>query len=108
MKGKGSGSDTGGEGQGRGGDPGEKATDTGLVKTRLRGEIGKGKIVGAWTVKGEPPKGQVRAEYEEAAESAAEEAMDALSKQRVPAAQRDYVRDYFDAIRGKNAATPEK
>ena len=34
--------------------------------------------------------------------------MDSLNKQRVPATHRDYVRDYFDAIHGKNAATPDK
>lgn len=99
---------TGGEGQGRGGNPPEKQYPTGLEKKRIPGQIGKGKIVGRYSVKGEPPEGKAKAEFRKIASEAREEALEALSRQKVPSSYRDYVRDYFDAIRGENAATPEK
>lgn len=43
-------------------------------------------------------------EYADVQSSAAEHALDALKKQRVPSDQKDYVRDYFDAIRLEKAA----
>jgi hypothetical protein len=107
-KNQGNGPGMGGPGQGEGGVAPETPGDTGLEKTKIPGQLGPGRIVGAWTTKGEPPKGEARVEYEQVVESAAEEAMDALSKQRVPATQREYVRDYFEAIRGKNPANPDK
>ena len=55
--------------------------------------------MGLYTTKGDPPKGQAAAEYADVQSSAAEHALDALKKQRVPSDQKDYVRDYFDAIR---------
>jgi hypothetical protein len=50
-------------------------------------------------MKGEPPKGEAASRYAEVERAYAEEAMDALQKQKIPASQKDYVRDYFDAIR---------
>lgn len=50
-------------------------------------------------MKGEPPKGAAAAEYADVQQAYAEQAMDALQKQKVPATHRDFVRDYFDAIR---------
>jgi len=50
-------------------------------------------------MKGEPPKGEAAAQYAEVQRVFAEEAKDALQSQKVPAAQRDFVRDYFDSIR---------
>jgi hypothetical protein len=61
--------------------------------------MGKGKIVGSWFMKGEPPKGTASAEYSEVQRAAAEEAQEAMSKQKVPSEYRDYVREYFDSIR---------
>ena len=65
--------------------------------------LGKGKYVGLYFMKGEPPKGKAHAAYVEVQNTAEKEAMDALENQRIPAAQKDYVRDYFDAIRLGNS-----
>jgi len=65
----------------------------------VKSQLGKGQYVGAYSMKGEPPKGTAAAEYVEVQQKAAEQAMDALQKQKVPSAHRDFVRDYFDAIR---------
>lgn len=81
----------------------------GLEKTKTPSQLGKGTYVGAYFLKGEPPKGQAAAEYGEVQRAYAEEAMDALQKQKVPAAYRDFVRDYFDAIRmGKTPDAKDK
>jgi hypothetical protein len=50
-------------------------------------------------MKGEPPKGEAATQYAEVQRVYAEEALDALQQQKIPATQRDFVRDYFDSIR---------
>jgi hypothetical protein len=65
----------------------------------VKSQLGKGKYVGAYTMKGEPPKGEAVSEYTELQSAAAEYALDALKKQKVPAAQRDFVRGYYDSLR---------
>ena len=55
--------------------------------------------MGSYFMKGEPPKGEAATQYADVQRAYAEEAMDALQKQKIPASQKDYVRDYFDAIR---------
>jgi hypothetical protein len=59
-------------------------------------------------MKGEPPKGQAATEYADVQRAYAEEVNDALQKQKVPAAQRDYVRQYFDAIRLERPTNEKK
>jgi hypothetical protein len=87
-----------GPGKGFGERP-ETPADFETEKSKVPSKLGKGTYVGAYFMKGEPPKGQAAAQYADVQRAAAEEAMDALQKQKVPVAQRDYVRDYFDAIR---------
>lgn len=88
-----------GPGRGEGGSAPEEPGDTGSQKTKVNSQLGKGKYVGAYSMKGEPPEGAALTEYTEVQRAASVEAMDALSKQKVPATHRDFVRDYFDAIR---------
>jgi uncharacterized phage infection (PIP) family protein YhgE len=87
-----------GEGKGEGPRP-ETPADFDTDKSKVKSKLGKGTYVGSYFMKGEPPKGQAATDYSEVERAYAEEAMDALNKQKIPAAQRDYVRDYFDAIR---------
>ncbi|HLY12031.1 MAG TPA: hypothetical protein VKW04_22205 [Planctomycetota bacterium] len=87
-----------GEGKGYGTRP-ENPTEFDTEKSKVKSKLGKGTYVGSYFMKGEPPKGEAATQYAEVERAYAEEAMDALNKQKVPAAQRDYVRDYFDAIR---------
>ena len=101
--GEGQGGAFGNRGQGKGGIAPETPDDVGLRRTKAKSQLGKGKYVGLYFMKGEPPKGTARAEYAEVQQAASEEAMDALENQRIPASQRDYVRDYFDAIRLGNS-----
>lgn len=98
-KGKGDGPGTGGEGQGQGGEPPERPEDTASQKSKVKTPLGKGKYVGAYSMKGDPPKGQAAAEYADVTQSYAEYALDALKKQKIPVSQQDYVRNYFDALR---------
>ncbi len=96
---QGQGDGLGGPGQGRGGDAPENPTDFGTEKTKPPSQLGKGTYVGAYFMKGEPPKGEAAVQYSDVQRVYAEEVMDALQKQKVPAAYREYVRDYFDGIR---------
>ena len=89
---------------GKDGNPGlgerpENPADFDTEKTKVKSKLGKGTYVGSYFMKGEPPKGEAATQYAEVERAYAEEAMDALQKQKVPASQRDYVRNYFDAIR---------
>jgi hypothetical protein len=94
-------------GQGSGGEAPETPSDFSTEKTKVNSKLGKGTYMGAYFMKGEPPKGAAGVEYAEVEKAYAEEALDALQKQKVPAAQKDFVRDYFDAIRAREAA-PKK
>lgn len=98
----------GGPGKGRGGKSHENPHPTGLEKTKIPGRMGRGKVVGYYTIRGEPPEGKAGVEFRRLASEAREEALEALGRQKIPASARDYVRDYFDAIRGEGAATPDK
>ncbi len=89
----------GDRGIGQGGKAKENPSDTGFDKSRVKSQLGKGKMVGSWFSKGEPPSGKALTEYSEAQQSSSEEAKDALSKQKVPAEYQNYVREYFDSIR---------
>ena len=67
-------------------------------KSRVKGQIGKGPILGAFLIKGLPPKGESNVGYQDAVTNYKAAAEEALDKERIPANYRDLVRDYFDAI----------
>jgi len=87
-----------GKGKGLGSRP-ENPAEFDTEKSKVKSKLGKGTYVGSYFMKGDPPKGEAATRYADVERAYAEEAMDALNKQKIPAAQRDYVRDYFDAIR---------
>lgn len=91
----------GGPGRGKGGRPEAPPGDVAFEKEKIKGKLGKGDILGSWFVKGEPPKGEARTEYEAAATEAAQEMDSALEKEEVPLGYQKMVRDYFDAITPK-------
>jgi hypothetical protein len=95
-----------GEGKGYGTRP-ENPADFDTEKSKVKSKLGKGTYVGSYFMKGEPPKGEAATQYSEVERAYAEEAMDALNKQKIPASQRDYVRDYFDAIRLEKTGKPK-
>ena len=77
------------------------------MRKKIPGKRGKGVIVGSWVTRGDPPTGVATEEYTEVFQAHAEEAMDSLSRQKIPTEKQDYVRDYFDAIRGEKVVTPD-
>ncbi|HZE97041.1 MAG TPA: hypothetical protein VE981_08435 [Planctomycetota bacterium] len=95
-----------GKGEGYGERP-ETPADFDTEKSKVKSKLGKGTYVGSYWMKGEPPKGEAATRYAEVERAYAEEAMDALHKQKIPATQRDYVRDYFDAIRLEKTGKPK-
>ena len=70
--------------------------------TRIRGKVGKGKIVGSYFSKGAQIKGKSTAEFEEVMKANKAKAAKALEKTRIPKRMAEYVKDYIDSV------TPER
>ncbi|MBI2195010.1 MAG: hypothetical protein HYU36_23765 [Planctomycetes bacterium] len=95
-----------GQGQGQGGGSGRGSgqrqrgdlESAGFEKTKVKGQIGKGPVLGSFMVKGLPPRGETTVEYSEVVTHYKEAAEDALDKERIPANYRDLVREYFESI----------
>lgn len=73
--------------------------DSAFRADRVRGQIGKGKVIGSFFTKGQQVKGKATVELREAASAAKEKETEALDKTRIPKAMKGYVRDYFDQVR---------
>lgn len=89
----------GGPGRGQGGQiPDEPDLPGGFEKVKIKGKMGKGKIVGEMLVDGPQAKGEISAEAVEIVGEARQEAADALTKQRIPQGYREFIREYFDSL----------
>ncbi len=67
-------------------------------KVKIKGKVGRGKIIGEILVDGPQAKGEISEEYIEIVGEARQEAADALSKQRIPQGYRDFIREYFNSL----------
>lgn len=88
-----------GEGNGEGDRP-EEEDDTNTYKTQVRGEVKRGKSVIVGYADGPNRKGRTREAIAAAVESALQEESDPAENQRLPRAEREHTRQYFDALRG--------
>jgi len=70
--------------------------------TRIRGKVGKGKIVGSYFTKGAQIKGKSKAEFEKVMRANKVKASKALEKTRIPKRMQEYVKGYIDSV------TPER
>ncbi|NOZ24297.1 MAG: hypothetical protein GXP25_24740 [Planctomycetes bacterium] len=88
----------------------EDGADTGTTmnKTRLRGQLDKGEILGSIFVRGMPKKGKALVEYSEVVKSARDDAADALSKEEIPPGYKGLIKDYFDSIDPKKIPKAEE
>jgi hypothetical protein len=77
----------------------EKPTSVKFYDSQVGQKIGKGSAVVTGETEGPNIKGQVRAEIQAQIDSARHESADPLIGQRIPRGQRDYAREYFDALR---------
>lgn len=77
------------------------------MRKKIPGKLGKGVIVGSWVTRGDPPTGVATEEYAEVYQAHAEEAMESLQRTKVPKEKQDYLRDYFDSIRGEGTVKPD-
>ncbi|MCZ6688475.1 MAG: hypothetical protein O7H41_02610 [Planctomycetota bacterium] len=97
--GRGHGPGMGGPGRGRGGQaPEEPDSWVKYKKVKIKGKVGRGKIIGEILVDGPQAKGEISEEYIEIVGEARQEAADALSKQRIPQGYRDFIREYFNSL----------
>ncbi len=86
-------------GRGRGaGQRGQKDIDVAFQKRRAKVEQRQGAVIGQWFVKGDQIKGESKAQYLEAVQSAVRDASDALEKDQVPRAYQKAVKNYFDRL----------
>jgi len=86
-------------GRGRGaGQRGKKDIDVAFQKKRAKVEQRQGAVIGQWFVKGDQIKGESKAQYLEAVQSAVRDASDALEKDQVPRAYQKAVKNYFDRL----------
>ena len=89
----------GGPGRGKGGTPPDEIDEpVEFEKKKIKGQMGRGKIVGEFFVKGAQVKGEVTEEFSEVVGEARQEAADALSKERIPQGYRNFVREYFNSL----------
>ena len=98
-KGRGHGPGMGGPGRGQGGQvPDEPDSSVKYKKVKIKGKIGRGKIIGELLVDGPQAKGEISEEYMEIVGEARQEAADALTTQRIPQGYRDFIREYFNSL----------
>jgi hypothetical protein len=70
--------------------------------TRIRGRVGKGRVVGSFFTRGAQVKGRSKAEYNEVTRAAKQRAAKALQKTRIPKRMAEYVKGYMESL------TPER
>ncbi len=87
-----------GKGKGKGSRP-ESPTATKFYDSNVKQKLGKGAAVATGPADGPNIKGQVQAEIKAQIESAAHDAADPLTGQRLPRSQREHAKEYFDALR---------
>ena len=87
-----------GEGQGRGDRP-EEETGTGFYDSQVRAKPGQGKAVATGIAFGPNKSGQALEEIKAEIDSGRRANDDPLTGQRLPKAQRDLTREYFDSFR---------
>ena len=92
-----------GLGPGRGfGDRPEAETDSNFYNSRVRGEVRRGKAVVVGTAGGRNVAGQSQEEIKDFLQQASLDDADPLTGQRLPKAQRNHARQYFDSVREGN------
>ncbi|MGE4144428.1 MAG: hypothetical protein AB7N76_27600 [Planctomycetota bacterium] len=68
----------------------------------MRGQVGKGKVVGSYFTRGDQVKGASKAEFEEVSRAAKDRAAKALQTTRIPKRMAEYVKGYMESL------TPER
>jgi hypothetical protein len=95
----GKGSGMGGMGQGEGGIAPEEKHDVKFTSTKIKGKMGRGRIISHMFVKGRPSvtDDEKKTEYKTAHHAAAKAASEEVNSGRIPRELREYVRDYFSS-----------
>ncbi len=90
---------SGGPGIGNGGEVNKGEGDVGFDKTRVKGDVTKGKIISKMKIAGEQNIGEVTTAYEEMRMEYEQRAEDTISNEVLPLEKKTLVREYFDAIK---------
>jgi hypothetical protein len=99
--GRGRGPGMGGPGIGEGGLAPLAETPTAFVDSPVKGQQQPGRVVASWLVEGKQVKGEAKADYVQAVESAATDAAQAIQDEKIPLAYEAFIRDYFQAMKNK-------
>jgi len=89
----------GGPGIGRGGMAPVAPEDVDFESTKVKGKIRPGRVLSSYFEDGVQVKGEVRVEYDQAVETAAREAAEAVDREEIPRAYKKHVREYFQALK---------
>jgi hypothetical protein len=91
----------GGPGHGEGGKAPEDPHDVKFQTTKVKGQMGPGRIVSHMFVRGLPSvtDDEKKTQFREAHGAAQRAASEEISSGRIPRELRDYVRDYFDSTK---------
>lgn len=84
----------------------EKEAEGNFFDTRVRQQVKEGKAVIVDRIEGPNIRGQVQQEVKSGISAATREETDPLEGVRLPRAQRDHAREYFDSFREGKAAQP--
>lgn len=94
----------GGPGRADGGGSKEQVADENWEKRKVRSPLGQGPIIGSTVVEGESIRGESRATYQAAVETAAQQANEAIESNAVPREYHDAVKHYFGRLQAKTKA----
>jgi hypothetical protein len=100
----------GGYGQGEGGIAPENEHDVKFQSSKVRGQIGEGRIVSHMLVRGAPvvTDDEKMTEYRQAHDAAYKAASEEVSSGRIPREYREYVKSYFDDTRPPSGSPEPK
>ncbi len=93
------GSGGGKSGIGKGGIANKTEGPTAFDKTRIKGDLQPGKIIGKMKIDGEQNPGQATVQYEQLRMEYAQKAEDTVHNEMMPMEYKSLVRNYFDAIK---------
>ena len=91
----------GGPGIGIGGKAPVEPEEVSFEPTRIKGRVRPGRVVGSFFAGGVQLKGEARLEYQKTVKAAAQEAAEAIQKEQIPRAYKEYVRGYFQELTGE-------
>lgn len=94
----------GGHGQANGDRGQERTADEAWVKRKVQGQLGQGPVIGSMLIQGEQIRGESRAAFQAAVETASQQASEALESNVIPREYQDAIKHYFGRLQARSQA----